>query len=90
MNHPPSPKKRLRLTIEVDEFNADDLNDLVEEFDTNEDPAYTRLYIVTEEWVRPEVTLTLCTIPGDKCTRDDFEMVPFTGRIVAAEAVDRD
>jgi hypothetical protein len=86
----PVQKKMLRLTIEVPQFHADDLDDCAKWVSEPDPPdADDRLYVVTEEWMRAEVVLTVCTIPGEKCTNDDFEMVPFHGRIVAADVVDR-
>ena len=77
--------KRLVLHIEVEGFNADDLDELAAIVAEPDPPtAADRLYIVTEEWVRPDVGLTLVTIPGDKCMNDDFEVAAFNGRIVGA------
>lgn len=40
------------------------------------------LFLVTEEWMREEVTLTIVTYPGEKCMNHEFDVVPFRGRIV--------
>jgi hypothetical protein len=87
--HVEGPKKKLRLTIEVDGIWADDLDECAGYMSEPEPPGpRERLYVVTEEWMRPDVVLTVCTIPGEKCMNDDFEMQALTGRIVGAEAVD--
>lgn len=79
------PKKRLRLMIELEGFYADDLDDLVADCFSDDDPAFARHYIVTEEWMKPDVVVTVCTVPGEKCMNDDFELAAFRGLIVAAE-----
>jgi hypothetical protein len=85
----PEPKKRLVLHIEVDDFNADDLDELAGYCSEPDPPtAEDRLYIVTEEWLRADVGLTFVTIPGEKCGNDDFEVFARTGRIVGAETRD--
>lgn len=84
------PKKKLRLTIEVDDIWADDLDESAAMWAAPEPPGpKDRRNVVTEEWMRPEVILTICTYPGEKSMNDDFEMVPYRARIVGAEAVDR-
>jgi hypothetical protein len=83
-----TPRKRLRLTIEVDGVWADDLDETAAMMSSPEPPTpWHRLYVVTEEWMRPEVILTLCTYPGEKCQNHEFEMVARNARIVGAEAV---
>lgn len=86
------PKKKLVLHIEVEGFNADDLDEMADIWADGDpgDRARERLYVVTEEWVRPDVGLTLVTVPGDKCMNDDFDVVAFNGRIVGAETRDRE
>lgn len=79
-------KKPLILHIQVDGFYADDLDEMagyVREVGvvTPED----RLYVVTEEWMRPEVGVMLVGRPGEKCMADDFIAKAFNGRIVGAE-----
>ena len=85
-------RKHLVLHIEIPGFYADDLDECARDMmdlDESEAPdAESRLYIVTEEWMRAEVGLTLVSIPGDKCLSDDFEVKAFTGRIVGAETRD--
>lgn len=84
------PKKRLRLTIDIDEFWADDLDESASYMSEPKPPtAEDRLYVVTEEWMRPRIVLTVNSIPGPKCMNDDFELHALTGTIVGAEAVDR-
>jgi len=86
-----TPKKTLRLTIEVPGFWADDLDEFAG-FLSDPDPpgANDRLFVVTEEWMREDVVLVVTTIPGEKCMRDDFTIEPLRGRIVGAEAVETD
>ena len=82
--------KKLVLHIEVPDFQADDLPELagyMSEPDSPEPDDY--LYVVTEEWMRPEVGLTIVTIPGDKCMNDDFHVYAYSARIVGAEVRDR-
>jgi hypothetical protein len=45
------------------------------------------LPIVTEEWMRPEVGITLVSIPGEKEMNGDFEVHAMDGRIVGARIV---
>jgi hypothetical protein len=40
--------------------------------------------------MRQEVGITLVSIPGEKCTSDDFEVHAYTGRIVGADLRDRE
>lgn len=83
------PKKKLRLVIEVDDVWADDLDECAGHMSEPDPPGDAeRLYVVTEEWMRPDVVLTFCTIPGPKCMNDDFSLVSSSARIVGAEAVD--
>lgn len=81
------PKKVLRLTVEVPGLWADDLDEAAAMYADGEPTAEARLDVVLEEWMRPEVGLTIVTIPGDKCMNDDFQVHAFTCRIVGAEAV---
>lgn len=83
------PKKALVLHIEVDGFYADDLDEMAG-YVTEPEPAddEARLYVVTEEWMRTEVGITLVSLPGEKCMSDDFMVKAFNGRIVGAEARD--
>jgi hypothetical protein len=86
-----APRKKFILTIEVDGFNADDLDEYAGYIAEPDPPdADDRLFVVTEEWIRPDVTITVCTLPGDKCMNSDFELVAFSGRIIGAEIRDRD
>jgi hypothetical protein len=84
----PRQKKRLRLTIEVPDMWADDLDEHAGYYSEPDPPtAEDRLELVLSEWMRAEVGLTIVTLPGDKCMNDDFQVVAYTGRIVAAETV---
>ena len=73
------------VTIEIPEVYADDLREAAELWADGE-PVIPDDYlsVVLQEWMRPEVGLTIVTIPGDKSMRDDFEIHAYTGRIVAA------
>ena len=46
------------------------------------------LHIVTEEWMRADVGLTLVSIPGEKNLNSDFEVHAMNGRIVGARIVE--
>ena len=82
----PQPKKVLRLTIEVPDIWADDLDENAACYSDPDPPtAEDRLEVILSEWMRPEVGLTIVTIPGDKCMNDDFEVHAYTATIVAAE-----
>jgi hypothetical protein len=79
-------KKTLVLHITVPGFWADDLDDCAREIADGEKPtAEDRLEVVLEEWMRPEVGITLVSLPGEKSGNDDFEVHAYTGRIVGAE-----
>lgn len=83
-------KKKLILHIEIDGIWADDLDESAGYCSQPDPPGpEDRLYVVTEEWMRPTVGLTIVTIPGEKCMSDDFEVHAYTARIVGAEARDR-
>lgn len=85
----PIPTKVLRLTIEVRGIWADDLDELAGYLSEPEPPGPDdRLFLVTEEWFKPDVVLTACTHPGEKSMNHDFELVTYQGTIVGAEAVD--
>lgn len=88
--NPPKPTKTLVLHIAVPDYWADDLEDSAAEFAEGEVTPEDRLDIVLDEWMRPEVGLTLVGIPGDKCMNDDFEVGAFNGRVVGVEVIDRD
>lgn len=85
------PRKVLVLHVEVPGFWADDLDEMAAIYaDGWEGEADDyRLTVVTEEWMRPEVGITLVSIPGEKCMNSDFEVHAYTGRIVGAEVRDR-
>lgn len=83
------PRKKLRLTIEVDDVWADDLDECAGYCsEPNPPTAADRLYVVTEEWMRPEVILTFTTYPGEKSQNHEFEVLARPARIVGAEAVE--
>jgi hypothetical protein len=69
---------RLILEIELADFNVDDVQAASDEWDI---PVKE---IVLEEMMRPEVGLTVVTIPGEKCLSDDFEVHAMNARIVGA------
>ena len=84
------PIKKLRLTIEIDGIWADDLDESAAIYSDPDPPdAQARLDVVLEEWMRPEVILTIVTLPGEKCLNREFEVLPYRGVIVGAETVDR-
>jgi hypothetical protein len=90
MTNSPQPKKTLVLHIEVPGVYADDLPasaaECVGEGQTPGSEDY--LFVVTEEWMRPEVGLTIVTLPGEKNLNEDFEVHAYTGRVVGAEVRD--
>ena len=82
----PEPTKVLILHIEVPGVWADDLPESAAVWaDGREPDAQDYLYVVTEEWMRQEVGLTIVTLPGEKNLSDDFGVHAYTGRIVGAE-----
>ena len=86
MSDEAKPLRPLILHVQVEGFYADDLDEMAgyvreEGTVTPED----RLYVVTEEWMRPEVGITLVSLPGEKEMNDDFMVKAFNGRIVGAE-----
>jgi len=83
----PRTSRHLVLHIEIPGFYADDLDECAAVLSEPDAPRpEDRLYVVTEEWMRETVGVTLVSIPGEKCMNDDFEVKAFTGRIVGAEA----
>jgi hypothetical protein len=83
----PEPRKHLVLHVEIPGFYADDLDQCAGYLSEPGAPGpEDRLYVVTEEWMREEVGITLVSLPGEKCLSDDFEVRAFTGRIVGAES----
>ncbi|HZO69366.1 MAG TPA: hypothetical protein VFB74_30610 [Kribbellaceae bacterium] len=84
-----APTKHLVLHIEVPGFYADDLHEMAGYCSEPDEPtAEDYLFVVTEEWMRRDVGLTLVSLPGEKSTNDDFEVHAYTGRIVGAEIKD--
>jgi hypothetical protein len=80
------PKRNLILHIEVEGFYADDLHEMAGyRCEPDEPTAADRLEVVTEEWMRREVGLTLVSLPGEKCMADDFLVRAYNGRIVGAD-----
>ena len=81
----------LRLTIEIPDIYADDLQEAAELWADGEPVSPDDyLSVVLQEWMRPEVGITIVTLPGDKSMRDDFGVHAYTGRIVAAAIGDGD
>jgi hypothetical protein len=86
----PKPTKTLVLYIEVPDVWSDDLEASAAEWADGDEPtARDYLDVVLEEWMRPEVGLTIVTLPGEKSSNDDFEVHAYTGRIIGAETRDR-
>jgi hypothetical protein len=83
------PKKTLVLHVTVPGFHADDLDDCASNYADGDPGPDDRLEVVLEEWMREEVGITLVSLPGEKCTSDDFQVHAYTGRIVGAELHDR-
>jgi hypothetical protein len=81
------PKKTLVLHIAVPGFYADDLDECARVLQDSAGPV-ERLFVVTEEWMREEVGITLVSLPGEKCMSDDFEVHAYTGRIVGVELME--
>lgn len=77
-----SVSRRLVLEIEVPDFYVSDEQEFADEH------GLTLLDIVTEEWMRPEVGITLVSIPGEKCMNSDSEVHARVGRIVGARITD--
>jgi len=85
-----TPRKTLVLHIAIPEFHADNLDEYAAICSEPDPPtAEDRLYVVTEEWMRAEVGITLVGLPGEKCQNDEFSVGAFTGRIVGAELRER-
>jgi hypothetical protein len=82
----PKPTKVLVLHIEVPGVWADDLPESAGYLadDGVEPTAQDYLDVVTEEWMREEVGLTIVTLPGEKNMNEDFEVHAYTARIVGA------
>lgn len=79
--------KALRLTIEIDaeDLYAEDLPEAATIWADGLAPTeQDYLDVVLTEWFRREVGVTLVTLPGDKSMRDDFMVVAYTARVVAA------
>lgn len=86
----PEPKKTLVLHVTVPGFWADDLDDCAREIAVGEEPtAGDRLDVVLEEWMRPEVGISLVSLPGEKSDSGDFDLHVYKGQIVGAELRDR-
>lgn len=87
----PSPKKTLVLHIEVPGVYADDLPASAALLAAPDEPGPDDyLFVVTEEWMRKEVGLTIVTLPGEMSMSDDFEVHSYNGRVVGAEVRDRE
>lgn len=82
-------KKVLVLHIEVPGIWADDLPQSAAFCSEPDEPGPEEyLFVVTEEWMRPEVGLTVVTLPGEKSTNDDFGVHSYDARVVGAEVRD--
>lgn len=80
------PTKKLVLHIEVPGVWVDDLPTAAALVAGRDQPTpEDYLFVVTEEWMRPEVGLTIVTLPGEKNLNEDFEVHAYNGRIVGAE-----
>jgi hypothetical protein len=85
----PQQTRHLVLHVEIPGFWADDLDQCAAHLSEPDPPGPDdRLFIVTEEWMREEVGITLVSIPGEKCMSDDFEVRAYTGRIIGADTTD--
>lgn len=73
---------RLVLEIEVPGFYIEGT-----EQESADEHGMTLLDIVTEEWMREDVGLTLVSLPGEKNLNSDFEVHAMNGRIVGARIV---
>jgi len=83
------PTKVLVLHIEVPDIWADDLPEHAGYWSDSDQPGPDDyLSVVTEEWMREEVGLTIVTLPGEKSMSDDFEVHAYTCRIVGASVRD--
>lgn len=76
----PEPKKVLVLHIRVPGIWVDDLEETAKEFECSIGD------LITDEYMRSEVGLTIVTLPDDKCLNDDFGVHAYTATIVGAEA----
>jgi hypothetical protein len=88
----PEGTKRLILHVEVPEIYVDDLPGYVAEGMGEGEEATPEDYavILTNEWVRETVGLTLVTIPGEMTGADEFDIESHNGRIVGIEIKDRE
>lgn len=78
--------KRLVLHVEVPGVYADDLPQAAAFLSEPHQPTpQDYLDMVLEEWMRPEVGLTIVTLPGLGEMSEDFEVHAYTGRIVGVE-----
>ena len=78
----------LRLTIEIPGVYADDLDEAAALWADGEEVTSTDyLDVILHEWMRPEVGITIVTLPSDKAMSDDFEIHSYEARIVGAESV---
>lgn len=83
------PAQTLVLHIAVPDLYADDLTEIAAIWSDGEPTAEDMLYVVVNEWMRRTVGLTIVTIPGEKCTNDDFEVHAYTAEIVGASLQER-
>lgn len=84
----------LVLSVRIADWYADDLPELAKiwrDGDDEYEPTVEDMAdVVRAEWLRPDVGITAVTIPGDKCTSDDFMVISAVGHIVGASVVERD
>jgi hypothetical protein len=83
--------KKLILHIEITDIYVDDLPSYVAE-GMGDDwvPTPRRVAaILTSEWIREQVGLTLLPRPGEQAGADEFEIEAHTGTIVGMEIVDK-
>ena len=78
------PTKMLILHIEVPGVWADDLDQSAAVWAAEDEMGGARLAVVTEEWCRADVVLTLLAIPGEK-SDEQYELLTYKSRIVGAE-----
>ncbi len=84
MNADPKPTATLILTIEVPGIYADDLHESASIYAEGEPTPQDYLDVVTEEWMREEVGLTIVTLPAEKEMNSDFQVHAYTARIIGA------
>lgn len=84
-----TPKKVLVLHIEVPGVWADDLDEHAALLANGTPDAEDYRMLLTEDWMREQVGLTIVTWPSEKSQNHEFEVHSYVGRIVGGEARDR-